>query len=375
MKTPFTILLLLIAATSYCQTPIDVTDQTLKIGGMKEELLYFGFAEGDQIVLSFSEIEGKELKEIEVVEYPSNSKFTDFKTAKIDSKTLTVNRTAVYQFRFSNGAVGGRICKIRIQRVPANDQTKNFNTNITWTTRQDTTWNTYTRDVLVGYDTTYRPVTKKEIVKTEQKEELLLDKNQRVHTALNSAGDKSFVFFTLPATTIEPYKTSKVIAWAYWIGVGQEASKAWQQNAASIVHLSEEIAAVYTTPLGALAVGAITGLLIPTSGDDVYYALTDQSNKDLFMANQVYSVWDKGSGMGGYKQLVDPSRCKGTYFITLYNDNYKDPIDVTIKVTAIVETTVYEDKQYTEQLVHPRYEKQIFSDPMITAHRVPVMGR
>jgi hypothetical protein len=226
MKTLLTLLFLPVAFGSYCQSPIDVTDQTLKIGGLKEEILYFGFAEGDRIVLHFSEIDGKELKEIEVSEYPSNSKFTDFKSAKIENKTITVNRKSVYQFRFSNGAVGARVCKIKIQRIPANDEMSGFNTNVTWIKKQDTTWNTYTKDVLVGYDTTYRQVTKKELVKTEIKEELLVDKNQRVHSYWNENGNKTSVFFTLPLPTFETYKTTRVVAWAYWLGVGQEGKEA-----------------------------------------------------------------------------------------------------------------------------------------------------
>ena len=57
MKTTLSLLLSFFITHSYCQTPIDVTDQTIKIGGLEEEIPYFGFAEGDQIVLNFTEIE------------------------------------------------------------------------------------------------------------------------------------------------------------------------------------------------------------------------------------------------------------------------------------------------------------------------------
>lgn len=375
MKTTLSLLLVFFVSLSYCQVPIDITDQTIKIGGMEEEILYFGFAEGDQIVLNFTEVDGKELKEIEIAEYPSISKYTDFKTAKIENKTITVNRQAIYQFRFYNGAVGGRICKIRIQRIPSSDQTKNFNSDVTWVTKQDTTWNTYTKDVLVGYDTTYRQITKKELIKTELKEELLLDKSQRVHTSLNSAGSKSYVFFSLPQAKTETYKTSKVVAWAYWVGVGQEGSEAWEQETENIVALAEGIASFYTTPLGALAIGTITSMMIPSSGDDVHYALVDLPGRDLFYAGQGFSAWDRGAGTAGYKRFVDAAMCKGTYYIVLNNDNYMDPIDVSVKVTTIIETKTYEDKQYTEEIVKARYEKKIFSDPVIREHRVLVMGK
>jgi hypothetical protein len=374
MKTLLLLFATFATALLYSQTPIDVTDQTIKIGAMKDELLYFGFAAGDKIVLSFTEINDKELKEIDVSEYPSVSKYADFKTAKIENKSISVNRTGVYQFRFSNGAVTGRICKIHIQRIPATDQTKGFNTSVTWVKKQDTTWNTYTKDVVVGYDTTYRQVTKKELIKTEVKEELLLDKNQRVHSLLNSNGNKTSIFFTLPQSNIETYKTSKVIAWAYWIGVGQEGAAAWEQNAQGIAQLAEGVAAMYTSPLGAYAVGVITNMLIPRTGEDVFYAITDQYNKELFMAGQQCSIMDKGKGTGGFNKFTDARTCKGTYYIVLSNDNDVTGINVSVKVAAIVETNIYEDKEYTEEIVTRRYETKIFSDPVIKTRTVPVLG-
>src|SRR5688500_18614967 len=118
MLKPFFLLygFALIFHSSYSQDLIDVTDQTIKVSGMKEEKLMFGFASGDKIIFSFEEINNKEVKEIEVIEYPSNSKFSDYKS-KRSYKTLTVSRQGVYIFRFANSAIGGKVCKIRIQRV------------------------------------------------------------------------------------------------------------------------------------------------------------------------------------------------------------------------------------------------------------------
>jgi len=42
--------------------PVDVADLTIKIGAMGSEELFYGFAEGDQIVFNFEELKGKELR-------------------------------------------------------------------------------------------------------------------------------------------------------------------------------------------------------------------------------------------------------------------------------------------------------------------------
>src|SRR5258706_2455963 len=110
-------IMILAALPCFSQTPVDVTDQTIKIAGTRSEEIYLGFAAGDKIIFNFTETGGKELKEIEISEYPDNSKFSDFKTSKIENKTIAVLKQSVYIFRFKNGALGGRICKIHIQRI------------------------------------------------------------------------------------------------------------------------------------------------------------------------------------------------------------------------------------------------------------------
>lgn len=373
--TTFITGLLLVAIPTFGQELIDVTDQTIKLGGFKEEELYFGFATGDKIIFNFNEANNKELTEIEIIEYPNNSKFSDYKTKQIENKTISVTTQGVYIFRFKNAALAGRICKVKIQRIPASEETKNFNSSVTWETRQETTYNTYTKDVIVGYDTTYTQKTKKVLVNTEQKEELIFEKPQRVHSITNSNGNKTTLFFTLPQNEVTLYKTKKVISWAYWVGVGEEANQAWKQNSQIISDIAKGSASYFTTPLGALAVGAITDLMIPKIGEDVYYAIADQTNKDLFLSGYQYKIYDQGKGVAGYRKFSDPSVCQGTYFVLLSNDNLMLGIDATVKVIAIIETNTYEDHQYTDTNITPRYEKKTFSDPVIKTLKVPITGQ
>lgn len=374
MKVSFLILVLLFSLKASAQNIIDVTDKTFKIGGLKEEELYLGFAEGDKIVFNFQELDNKELKEVEILEYPSNSKFSDFKSRKIENKTITVNKTGVFIFKFKNSAIGGRICKINIQRIPAKVELENFNTNVTWIMKQDTTWNSYTKDVVTSYDTSYLHKTKREIVKTELKEEILFDKTEKVHSITNEHGNKSSVFFSLPNNEISSLKETKVISWAYWVGVDEAGNKAWEQNTKVVSELTNAAATMFLNPLGALAVGAISSLHNASGGEDVQYYLTDLANRDLFYANNQFRLFDQGKGSSGYKKFTDLDMCQGTYFILLSNDNYMVGISANVKVVAIVETNYYEEKPYTETIITPIVEKQIFKEPVISTQRVPVAG-
>jgi len=378
MKKNLSILigLFLTATTAFGQQVIEVTDQTIRLGGNKEEELYYGFAEGDKILFSFEEASNKELKEVEIVEYPNNSRFSDYKTKKIESKTITVNKTGVYIFRFKNSAISGRVCKIKIQRIPANESTNNFNTTVTWETRQETTYNNYTKDVIVGYDTTYIQKTVKELVKTELSEDMIMDKNERVHS-INNLDYKNYktIQVTLPQNEISTYKTKKIISWAYWIGVGKESSEAWAKNVKTVSNVaSGALTIMGGGPLAGIAVGAVTNLAMPTTGEDVaYWFIPDYQNAQLFLANQAFNQFDKGKGVAAFGK--NSNRTQGVFYIGLLNDNQFQGIDANVKISVIWETNYYEDKQYTEMKVTPRYEKKQFSDPVIKTFKVPVTGQ
>src|SRR5882672_10883408 len=124
------------------QTPIDVAESTLKVGAFGEEFFVYGFAEGDQLIFNFEEANGKELKELEILELPSTSRFMEYKAKKIENKTLRIPKTGIYKFRFSNGGIGVRLCKYKIQRIPATPTTQKFDPTVYWHTIPDTTYTT-----------------------------------------------------------------------------------------------------------------------------------------------------------------------------------------------------------------------------------------
>lgn len=190
-----TICILLCSNILCSQKTIDVTEQIITVNSMKTEELYFGFAAGDQIVFNCSERDKKELREIEVLEYPYNSKFAVFKKSEIKNEILPVAKTGVYRFRFYNNAIGSRKCKIKIQRIPASEETEGFNTKIVWHTQYDT-----------GYYAVQQPIVKQEYI---------LQSIFSLTTQMNSSskGNKSRIIFPvqLPENTIEWYYRVSVL--------------------------------------------------------------------------------------------------------------------------------------------------------------------
>lgn len=366
MKKLFIISFILLPYFCSGQQPIDVAELTIKIQPNSTKDLYYGFPKGDQIVFTCSEINGKNLKEIEITEYPETSKFKDYETSKIENKKILVDKKNVYKFRIRNNQLlSGRVCRIKIQRIPQDENSINFDTSVKWVSIQDTTWNSYTKEIQVGYDTLFITKKKKVIDVVEKNEEILLDKTERIHSKTNRDGNIGSVFFRLPQNQVSPYESKKVIAWAYWVGVGEESNKSWQQNRKTISTIVQGIAGLTLSPLGAFALGAVTNLSLPTIGEDVSYALVNETNKELYSSGAKYKSYDYGKGIAGYKKFTD-SNLQGSYYILLTNDNIIQGIDVNIKVSAIIEYIKYKDQTYNDIELKPRYEKQIFREPIFS---------
>ncbi|HEY6915448.1 MAG TPA: hypothetical protein VI413_12290 [Paludibacter sp.] len=366
--------LFLFAAVGYGRAAVDVTAQTIKIESQQEEKLYYGFAAGDKITFTLEVADKNYLSEVEVLEYPGNSKFSDINVKKLNLKTIVVLRKGVYVFRFKNLAPTSRVCKFKIQRTPASGISADFNPKVVWQ-QQVTTYKTYTKDVIVGYDTVFTQKNKREVVKTELSEDIIMDKTERINSK-SLIGNKNLktIEVNLPQNEITADKTKKVVAWAYWIGVGKEASEAWKKNVTIFRNIASGAANILGGgPLAGYAIGTVAALAMPSMGEDVaYWFIADAKNSELFMKNDPFKDFDKGKGVAAYGK--NTNKTQGTFFIGLLNDNTFQAIDTNVKISVIWETKYYEDRSYVERNIAPRYEKKTFSEPEITTSTVPVTG-
>lgn len=296
------------------QNPVDVADNTLKVAAFGEEVFFYGFAEGDQLIFNFEEVKGKEIKEVEIIELPSSSKFVDYKTKKIENKTINITTTGIYKFRFSNSAMSGRICKVKIQRIPADESTKNFNTSVYWKTVYDTTYTTVQEKYLISKDTVVHNIT---------------DQVAKVHSTTNVNGNKTTFNFTLPANTV---------SWSYYVGVDQAGQEAFQQATKEIASKAAPLVSKIPGygPLAALALGSTSYITQLQKGEDIDYYICDGNNVNLFLGGLAFYYVKKAKVINDFSRMT--TNLKGTYHFCFLNDNAVTGVTVTVKVTAIAVT-------------------------------------
>ncbi len=374
MKILNLILLLFIVVNNVkSQDFIDVVETTFKVGMMGEEEFYYGFAEGDVLVFNFEEKEGKELKEIEIIELPSSTKFADFKSSSVIDKRIKIQNTGVYKFRFNNGSVKPRICTLKLQRIPANEETKNFNTNWEWKTKFDTIITPYNEDVVVGYDTIRTPYTKSEFIRTDTLyQEIQSNENEIwVHSGGNvSACLGKSASCTKQLITLKYHPETDVLL--IWVGVGQETRESYNS-------LSKELASTAVKTYASYLSGGsnllVTSFLDELSNEAIENLPTSKNTLDIFLANnstakQWFNDYQTDMYDYAYKDLAYKSRTNlkitldksleqivpNEMTLCLKNNSKLIGTEAFIQVVGIRYVKIYEDKEYIEITTKPKYE-------------------
>lgn len=374
-KILFFIILSSLIVESFSQTPIVVTDMSFKPSGSEPEELYYSFAEGDIIVVDLEVVKGKNIKSFEVIELPSSMKFSSFKPSSISQKQINVTQKGVYLFRIDAG-IGGKVCNLKISRIPKDQSTERFNTGWKWEVLSDTTYTHYKKDSLIGYDTLHYVETVKEVTSKELSEVILEDRTEEIHSIgwIDHDDPRTYVEFSLPQNQSGNNWEKKVVGWGYWLCVGNNSNSFWSRNKEMVSKSVSTIAGAALSPIGGLIVGGITSLAIPdaSSVDNVIWAIVrNWQEVQAFMNGGSISCLRSGDGPGASGRFVN-GHTQGKYYICLYNDNRHYPIRVTVKASALVETTTYQDVDYQRTKITPKYIKVPKVSSIVSSHKIRV---
>ena len=327
------LLLFFVYSPAFGADKVTVADLELRVKPHSTEVLYYGFAEGDELLFSIKEETHKELKEVEVLEYPATSRYQEANTHKIKNQSIKVGRKAVYSFRLYNAEATERICHTSIYRIPASERTQNFNTAVIWKN---------------GYDTTYETIHEPFISRRDTSISTLMDQVARVHsrTTLDFSPNRSVVDFSLPAGTV---------VWSYWLGVGDEGKKVYKEALQKFIHSAAGAASRIPDygPMIALALEGLNYFTLSSSGDNVQYALmNDEKEANNFRENKKYIYLRNGNIVTDFARMYNP--LKGKVYLGLLNDNIHDAIDVNIKVVAVVVKETVSIKEYRKPHISPK---------------------
>ncbi|MDR3705229.1 MAG: hypothetical protein P4L28_04915 [Paludibacteraceae bacterium] len=306
---------LAVSSQLMAENAINVAESTVPVGGLGKKEFSYKFAEGDHILFSFETTDGKELKEIEIIEEPSSMKFMGYKTKKLENKELNVPKTGVYKFIFTNSSLSERICKFKIQRIPADESTRGFNTNINLKTVYDTTYVTEDENYVIKADTSFQNFYSSTIQVSAQ-------------NVLNNTANYQVVDIALPENTA---------SWSFYIGTGREGQSEYERVVKNFT--PQAIASIAKLPgYGPLAALALTGISYfgKIQGEDnvKYWFLKTPDDVTTFKQGRSFTCYKTGNVLNEASKMSNP--VNGKLYLALLNDNAIEPIVVTVKLSAVV---------------------------------------
>jgi len=324
-----------LSALAFGLLPIDVAENTVKVNEHGEEVFYYGFEAGDDLVFSFNMVNGSSLDELQISELPSSTKFMDYNVKRIKNKTLHVSRTGIYKFRFTNPTNSARICKIKIQRIPSIMGRQDFNTAVYWRTVQDTT---------------YVPTEEKYLMRKDTVAQTLMERVTKIPSKsyIYGSSGKELIDFILPKGTV---------SWSYYIGVGTKGQKAFSKAKSGFLNSAATVAshiAGYGT-MAALAMYGVNAFDAIQGEDNVkFWFIGDEASAAIFRIGKTFKSFKQGDVLNDAAQMKKP--LEGKIYLGLLNDNMIEPINVTVSVTAIVVTEQNSIRNNKLMKITPREE-------------------
>lgn len=319
----------LISIVGQAQQSIDIVESAVRVGIKGEEAVFYGFAAGDQLIFSFEEINGKEMKEIEIIEMPQNSRFMDVKTSKIENKTISVPRTAIYKFRFANSALLPRTCKFKLQRIPGSAATQNFNTTVYYDTYNDTSYVTEIENYISKADT---------IINNFQ------ERTVKVNPTSAPGTSKATFNFMLPENTV---------AWSYYLTTEKIGQQIYQDAGRVLVTSSPQAVEKFPSygPLAAVALDRSSNLEKLDTGMHINYWIVESDHADAFMTGQQFRFVKKGKAINDFSKMEPLDKA----FNFCFHNDYKDsPVSVSVKITAILINETLASREVRRMIVTPR---------------------
>jgi len=328
MERPILFFCLLFLPLVAFTQPIAVADQTFRIDGTHE--FAYAFAEGDQIDLMIHLIAGRQLKSVELLQYPDRMLFRSYELDTLLHKTITAPQTGLYILRLIESGLAKKICRFTITRTPTLPENAKLDTRVGWDWKTNGQYQIARRQVPAGKKT--------EVISLGGKVTVGAFKfgTQRATNAYQ---------FALPPHTKQ---------WAYRISVGQATQEVRRKDAEKLTSTMKLGAAKMigyepTSALAVYALGMAIDLSLPSAGEDVEYALVDGANLPNFINGKAYDTFIYQPAVSSDVQRRY-SPLEGSFYFGLRNKNWLDDIDVTLDIEAVTETPLFTEEMYLEPL-------------------------
>ncbi|SNR16216.1 hypothetical protein [Tenacibaculum jejuense] len=339
MKQFYLTILLLSSVQIYAlKDSVSVVDLNFRIPLMSDYKLLYGFAEGDKIIINYKEERNKKLKTFEVGEYKGSTLYSDFNMITLTNKVITIKKTGIYIFKFSNLSLGKRVCSFKLDRVPASENTIAFDTTVKERVVADTTYTTR-RETYI------------------KKEKYIVKKiHENQHFYVNS-GSNAFFKGGKSRIALPLYLPKNTVKWYYTVVAFRDKAKV--ETMKQQIHLTSELTKLIDTSggLGFL----VNQLTLPPGRDYCGVYLINHNNLNNFFNKKTYSYYPSGTRENIVAANVEvPNTFSEQMYLAILNPSRTYGVNVLLSVSAIVLERELEERTIKDP--HINYRKELYLD-------------
>lgn len=347
MKKNFLFLfLILISIEVMSQTPLLITDRDISPKKDAPVNLYYGACKGDKITMYLST---KKDKPIDKITISQNEKeiFAQVNVNPTQKIEFTSPETNFIEFTF----IDRNEISVKIERYPANEESKNFNTFIAQTKKYDTTYYKYKVDSVIGYDEIRTPRNFKVISSADYESVEIKKEKYNI-----KGGGTRGILITKPQALIQTdMKEQKLVGYQIMIMSEAGADKMWKYIGlgVDVGCLCMQLFLPAGGTVAALGVQTAFEMIGPQEGGEpVRFAIMqNQKNLDLFLKkDQNVRAYEFGLATN-YSATWNPM---DTVAIGMENLNTAVEINVTVAVFAIYQTTIWENVSQDIVTIKPK---------------------
>jgi hypothetical protein len=171
-----------------------------------------------------------------------------------------------------------------------------------------------------------------------------MDRTLRVNAIIAPAGNKANFSFVLPENTV---------AWSFYISTDKAGQQVYDDANKEFLSASDQFTKKYPlyNILSAIALNREAVIKKLATGEDISYWIMDGDNNNLFSAGLQFRFIKKGKAINDYSKM-EPR--KGNLFFCFSNDNATEPVNVTVKITAIQANEKIETSQGKRMVITPK---------------------
>lgn len=321
----FLLFIILPCIQAWAQYDISLLNSEVMIKAKEEKVFSFDLKEGDEVILDFDMVKGKQIQEIELKQYGGSKIYTAANVEEIKSQKINILQTGKYKLYFRNNGLTNRVFHFSLKRSLSLSEIPKYYPDLEWVTVYDTLYKLIERPVLVRSDTLIYNLT---------------DKTAKISAQWRPGQGSSCFGFTLPENTV---------TWSYYIGVDQAGIKAFN-NAVNMLNKNMGPVLVRLPnygPLAALALGGASFLTSLNTGEDVDYYLSNKDQESGFENKKGFKYFKKGKVINDFSAMHEP--LNGSYLFCFSNDNKFRSVNVTLKIVSVSIHQVWENK--TERIM------------------------